>query len=1413
MSQSDKGNPQGRNQAGRPSKPRPQGGRGDEGAQKRQQNWREHLPEDARAADGRRGGGRGKGRDDGRRPDNRRPAAPPAPALEYLLVQQSASLVAEIGNSPAPLIWSSIPDNAFLKPGLYLRYKGSLQAVARDMVFDNAVLFVLWDDEQLAYRTREGWERPGLRAGFLIPTSYPESEGPPWIPLDAAIPDSIYEWDKGLLSSHLDPSHCTMFKARLTSSPGALQVSAEAVHEDSREKADKALLDTIAWLARHPESDHPGAVAARTMLIEQGHGLQRAGVITMSHGDDVSSSMLRDVLAVLAPDVAPVLQAVYALWSAEEGAQEEPFMELARVLRPLNDPRSPLQNPRQLAVLATWLIGIFGARADRERRRPARSLFAALRMLRKTRGDVDALRHPDVELPNFPASRALTDELIADLSWLPNEETDLERLVRALAVGESSRDFARPTLAHIRPFAQSFYLTRPWPVATRTLLGRYDGITTMWSFRGRELDERGGDIRALASGLILQTSTWASSRAYGRIIGFQGALAEPLSQALALKPDRGPEHSPELVKIAELHGLSLEDAVERLAKATRARRPNADRVVEAISTHEYLVSRLSTEPTAIPDWTPIEPEWTGGEDTAVRRHFMYWRTWCRSVIPRAQETYGAFIQRVLPHLGELPWKLENEALALIRNWANRADKAEVEAILPALEARLEAIVEDAGATRDERLLAILTVLASCSFEKWEEGVRRILDHPGFDYAEWNRILELPRQNDAGEALLASSVFRELHAALSKGDSAGVAAGRVEWVRQATLRGRRGQRVRWLLQRDAWPEIVFSESFIRWFQEQGLTLLEEGDAPVSELLKLALVSMAPDSVDIPAYHLALSAELSPEAIAELLLNADRSLSAAALLTVTPSADLTLNQRALDGGLEHAKGIEDLALLARLVAAARAQGLTLDRHALAERIEAHQIPRGDRLTLVRLLEAWRLADVALASENGSSAIRSAVFCLADTHDQECRRFVSWAVERALVDEIRDDLVAALRTPASAELYFGSLADFEWSQTLGTLFRAMRELPRRSPQHAAVMSAIHAGEEIALLEALVDGELLERAARDLDATRASISALREQVHAALQENASAPEEDDTSASEDSAEDAAAANTEENTEEESASDESSDAASSAGRRRGRPFSEIFAGRARQSQLERLRAALAFWSGTLAEATSEDLAAVSAPLRLALASADLQRLPIREGTLARVVALVAARGLRIDDPKNVVANAILRGAVDANPAVIAAAVERVLELQARHSDAKKVTVTRDALSLTLMLATASAEEETPEKAPFEGGGAGEGEGAVDAAEASAEGSEAAQEDAESAQEDSASEEGVELPLIVRAWRNDAGVEGAREVFGGALNGQLLRRALKRNEELQLTINAKNDRVEIALRWGRPRRQGGRRRG
>lgn len=1403
MSQSDNGNRKRHPSEGRNSRrrgPRPEGD-----ASTRRENWRDLLPDDAEAsASGGGRGGRGRRPQQGQRPQRgggregqRRREEP---SLEYVLVQPDLSLSAEISAHPGPMRWRPIPDISLLSPGLYLRYKGSLQLVARELLFQDAVLYTVWDDTYLQYRFTEGWASPGLRAAFLVPTPFADNEGPPWIPIDAAIPDSIEEWDRGLLSSQLDPVHCTLFRAKLIADHSGLHVSADSIREDGRERADAALQETMAWLARNPESDHPAAVTARVMLVEQGHGLQRAGISAMSKSDESTTELLQNVLSVLAPEVAPALQAVQALWLASDEEQVEYFVALARALQPhLDAERSPLQQPRNLAVLTTWLTGIFGSRPDRERRRPARSLFAALRLIRRLRGELDALDHPDVDLPTFPTSRELSDEITRELSYFPPNESDLERLVRAMAVGESSRDFHRVTLDHLRPFALSYQRVRGYPVATRTLLGRYDGIVTMWSFRGRELENRDVPARALAANLVFDTTTWASTRAYARVLGYRGAVSDAFAEALTMRPERGRPNHPDLERLAELHGTDPAEIVERLGRASRARRPNSSRVSDAIAAHEYLVALCSRNAEALPEWTPIEPEWEGGDDTAVRRHFMYWRAYCRSFLPSAANAYAAFLARAIPSLESLPWKLENEALALLRIWSRHATSEEIQGYLPALEARLEAILaEEENAARDERVLNILSALAGISAEAWEDGVRQLLEHPQWAEAEWHRILEATRHGLTGESLVESELFKEIGQKLAAETTVGAASGRVEWARQLLGRGRGATAVRWLLHREAWPEVVFSADFEQWFQEHALSALEDPQEATRSLLRLAATLMSPETVDIAMHHLDERSEDDTAALAALLLDANRGLSAAAWLPTREDFGVDHANRALSLGLEEARSALELRTLAMLAHVAKARGLALDDDvlsALKARVQRHVLPDADRVVLGQFLDAWRLLDIELDSEEAANAYRQAALCFSETNDYNARRFLTWGVDRALVAELGEDILAALHEPASLELMLSALDDLPWPEAVQRGLTTLVRIPRRSPEHRALWNALRNGQESHQLEALLDAEVLRRAAQDAQDAHQAVVALEARLEEVLGEGAE-EESSNQDASNDTRSDAQADAQADRDEEAAAaepaadggaSDEESARVTAADR-----FSGYLRGHVREGAIKRLRSALSYWKNTLTDVTTEQAQALPPALTAAVAHGQTVTLNLREDVYPRVVRAAALNSVKLQDPRNVVANSAMRLHADVAPVALDALLSLAFSLLVEDEESVKASITRDMLTLEQRVASEAAE---PAKED------------VVAEDTSPDTTE---EDEAGAVEESTEESKTEQSVLAQLWAGRP-VQDASENAPSRVLIAVMQRLAKRNDVLALRVQSVDAGDTLTLRWSRPRRPGGRR--
>lgn len=1365
---------------------------------------RSRNPHNARSSEGqpRRGGGRRNQPSNER--DNRRGGArrkeenrPAKPSLEYVLIQEDLCLAAEITPHPGPMRWRVIPDVALLSPGLYLRYRGTLQLVTRKLAVPNAVLYAVWSDENLSYRFADGWASPGLRAAFLVPTPFADDEGPPWIPIDAAIPDTIDAWDTGLLSSQLDPVHCASFHAQLSVDARDLWVAATSVKEDGDKEADAALQQTMQWLARNPESDHPAAVTARVMLVEQGHGLQRAGVAAMRADDERTAALLSDVLSVLAPDVAPVLQAVHRLWSAEDDEQTEHFIALARALEPhvAND-QSPLQQPQNLAVLTTWLTGIFGSRPDRERRRPARSLFAAFRLLRRTRGNVDAFTHPDIDLPTFPTSRALSDEITRELSYFPPRETDLERLVRAMAVGESTRDFGRIHLDHLRPFSLSYRRVRGYPIAARTLLGRYDGIVTMWSFRGKELEREGVPARALNANFVFETSTWASIRAYGRVLGAQTAISPVMAEAVSTRPERGAAHHPDVARLHELVSLDASEIGERLARATRARRPNQQRVSDAIAAHEYLVARLVRDRDALPEWTPIEPEWGDEEETAVRRHFMYWRTYCRSYLPAATDTYGAFIERVVPALSTLPWKIENEALALLRTWSRQVDAARVAPYESALQERLAAILDaHEHAARDERVLNILSVLAGVSFESWAQGVERLLNHAHWEEAEWNRILDGVREADVREALRASDLLVRLAQAFASAHTVGVAAGRVEWLRQLLARGRRSQDIRWLLQRDAWPEVVYAPAFEAWFKERATTAIDAPDQAIQELLLIAAREMSAETIDIPMVYLMQLEGVEPRIVVDALLEHGRGLQLSAWLSNRSDLEKTTVDAALTLGVEQAQSIAELRALARLVYAAQSQGIEVEgaqRDRLAARVTEHTLPPNDYVAFDHQLDAWRLLDLPLDTEPAAVLSARVARAIANSKGPSAARdFAYWAADRALVREIGDDLNAAISDSSTLTLFAGALEDFQWPEAIARMLRVAARSKRNSRQFRSVWGALRNAGQSDVLEAWVDAWILRRAKSDAAATLQELRAFDDALEAFIEQfSVQNPDADDADADQDDAQQNDENDSVQESDDDAAHDASDDETDSDEQKTAAErLADSLKERVQEQALERIRRTVRFWIAQLERADQAAVDALTSVVVHALAHPMRLRIALRDSVFPRVQEYASARDLKVQDPRNVIANPMIPFDLALAPAALNVAIAAALDVFADEASIKDVKLTRDGLQVAWDAPSEQPEDDAAEETLDDASSSeldSEAESVQDESDVDADTHAASTDDAPNVSE------------RVQQWQAEE---------APTLSIACIRRVLERDQQLQFSLRATPKGEEASVRWRRPPRR------
>lgn len=1327
------------------------------------------------------------------------------PALEYVLISDACSISAEITAHPGPLRWRMIPDVALLNPGLYLRYKGSLQLVTEDFSFSDAVLYTVWKDENLSYRFRDGWASPGLRAAFLVRTPFSDEEGPPWIPIDAVIPDTVDAWDTGLLSSQLDPINCAHFRALLSVDNYDLQVTAKDVDQENVETANDALQETITWLARHPESEHPGAVTARVMLVDQGHGLQRAGIIAMRQSDERTAGLLNDVLSVLAPDVSPVLQAVQKLWMSDDTDQQEHFEALARVLEPhVASGETALQKPENLAVLATWLTGIFGSRPDRDQRRPARSLFAAFRLIRRLRGDIDAFANPDVDLPTFPTSRALSDEITRELGFFPPRETDLERLIRAMAVGESTRDFGRVHLDHIRPFALSYRRLRNYPIASQTLLGRYDGIVTMWSFRGRELDRGGVPVHALNDNLVFETTSWASIRAYGRILGAKNALSDVFAEALSTAPERGAPHHPDVARIAELAALDTPAVIERLERATRARRPNTQRVSDAIGAYEYMVGLSTYQQSEETDqWMPAEPQWDDAEDHAVLRHFMYWRTYCRSYVAHAQDAYTTWIERVTPALASLPSKLENEAIALMRTWSRQASQETLDAQQAPLMERLDTILDASiPVTRDERVLNILSVFADISFEAYAAGIERLLQHPRWADAEWHRIIGAANKNVVRTPLLASDVFSKLGQWLGNADTVGAAKGRVEWLRQCVGRGRTGESVRWVLLRDAWPEVVYVTAFQQWFQEHHAQALDAPETCAASLLRFAATQMSAESIDIPMTHLSMLEPDKTTQHVQDLLDADCGLSCAAWLAGgRTSLDQDQANAALTAGLKQAQGAKDLRILARLIHATQSAGQSVEssaHDALQQRLQSHTVPEYEQQAFDALLDAWRLAQADLDSPTAAALVKRAAHDISREDRWRAvaaRAFLYWAVDHALVRGISQDLFAAIGDQGSQPLFEAAWQDLVWPAAITAASQALAHAKPQSQGYRTLRGVLHDGGISAGLESALDAWILRRAKLDLIATQEDIATFLPYL-VALQQNASTQEPQDEEADDDS--------------QAPVNQDDADNTADAGAKtltRAQRLAQSLRERVSQTALERIQGTLEFWQVILAKVSDTALQETSKELAPAIGYPCPLDLGLRDGVYPRVIDILRQSGVSPTDPRHVVGNSMIPYSQFTDPRALDLLVSQLLTLFGQ-TDGLHVTLTRDDVTISSPITTQLTEDAADDANP------NDQDATIETDEDA--GSNAAMDDDEDEDDAQDAESGDDVDETVDAPHTPT-LSDAAQVWTldfealvalappNMLDVVCTRRVLARTPGLWLKVEKKGNREQVVIGWRPPR--------
>lgn len=841
--------------------------------------------------------------------------------LEYVLIHPDGCLAAEVRRWSLPLRWQPIDAVRLLKPGLYLRRQGALHLISRDLVFPQAILFALWDDADTLYALpgrrgdRPETARVGTHAGFLVRS--PLEDGPPWLPLMAAIRESAEEVERGLLSPWLDQAAALRFRAVLEPAGGRLQVRSEG--EPLEDAGNQALLDLMRWLASHRTDDSPGAEAVRTVLVENGHGVQRLGQLLLV--DDVARrEAVEELLPGLAPELAPLMQALWNMWN-ESGSDAALWrghvQAIAQALLPCMQSGHPAQRNNSLGVLATWLQGLYGIRPDRELSQPAVSLFATARAIRRANMKADLLAHPDADLPSFPLNRTQLDSILRDLEHLPAEESHLERLLRALATAELGAEIPRPGLHHLRPFAMMLPRLHGWPVAFRSLQSRHDYILSTWSFRGREHNRR-GDAPPRVDGALFEGSPSVTGiRSLARVLGQNHASSPAVLSWL-----QGSSH-PAHRWLADLHALDGEALADKTRSALSNSLTARRHVLDALGALELLFTRSAREGVeALELPLPTEP---GKGELRVTAHFMYWRAFCRSAAPALRDTYLTWLDELLPQLQTLPTKLQTEVLALVRTLLQDQSVATTR-VEPWREPLLTLVptVGQPDGPRGERLQLLGMALAACGMDDMVALLQRAVHTPGDHLQELDRLLDTCARHGWARDLATQPVFRDLHTLISEDSSPAGRAARAAWVRVALRRLRGHTALRSLLDPRRNALLISSDAFSLWFVRHGLDAVEDPIGAWIALLEVALAVQPDEEVDTVIGLIRTETQWPPAEIRKLLQRHGRTDAALAWMLQAEDPDSATIDTALQRVAERCRSGQDLLRLSVLLHARHRHG---------------------------------------------------------------------------------------------------------------------------------------------------------------------------------------------------------------------------------------------------------------------------------------------------------------------------------------------------------------------------------------------------------------------------------------------------------------------------------------------------------
>ena len=937
-----------------------------------------------------------------------------------------------------PMRWRAIDPIHLLKPGLYLRRQGSLQQIAKELTFRQAVAFALWEDPHVVYRVPNPEAGPpihrriGTHAAWLIPS--PLSEGPPWIPLVTPIRDTPDEHERGLLSPWLDQAAALRFSGRLTPKDGRPELSCAAEPDES--EGTEALAALMMWLAEHPDDPSASAEAARLLLLHNGHGLQRYGVSLLLADDATRESAVRKVLPALAPQVAPLFGALWSLWAADDADEAERkghVVALARVLSKMLQPGAVAQQPANLALIACFLQGLFGLRPDREHRQPAVSLFLIGRSLEAIRHDASLLDHPDASLPSFPLTRTDMDALVRELLILPREETDLERLLRALATAEAGHALHRPSLDHLRCFAICVPRLHGWPVALRALLGRYDYIVSNWSFRGRELDRADLPLHRLQACLEVENPSLTNVRALARVSG--GGRLPALNDLLAAA-----DH-PTVRSLATLSTLDDDALIAEATRASNAPITKRDAVFEALGALDMLIARAASSAGSLSSLTlppPLPPQHEGNP---VRAHFMYWRATCRAASPAQRHALLAWLDDVLPNAASLSPKLQAELLALLRQFAQEDALTghAREAVLRFTGGISEAI-GDAQGPRGERLELLLHVQGHLDTDAALATLTRAVHRPGDHLRELDRLLEVVERHRWARELVAHPLFADMHRLLSLRSDSGSRAARMAWIRLC-LRGTKSYpAMRDLLDARRNPRLAQADALALWFERDGMAATKDAGRAVEALLDIAVAVQPDEELDTVIEIMRSVTQWPAREIVKLLQTHGRTEAAVGWILESGAATPEDIDQALLRLCQRARCGDDLYRVAGLLYRRRerfgAWGSDLER-AVDDAFLAW-VPE------VRLQEGW-LAGLHAARLVARGRLSPSLRDLAtlamgqDTLQGPAAAWLAWCLHLASADALsraaqhidrsteRDALRALLRASADAETlsYFQDLA----------------------------------------------------------------------------------------------------------------------------------------------------------------------------------------------------------------------------------------------------------------------------------------------------------------------------------------------------------------------------------------------------